>query len=74
MRKNVRTRSGVFSTWAIASAKISCGIVESTQMPSVFSTAFQKYESCRSRCSCRARRSAMCGSSRLRSVSETHAV
>ena len=48
MRKNVRMRSWVFSTWAIASAKISCGIVASTQMPSVFSTAFQKYESWRS--------------------------
>jgi len=48
MRKNVRTRRLRLSTCAITSANRSCGIVESTQIPSVFSTAFQKYESCMS--------------------------
>ena len=45
MRKKDRTRSDVFSRCAISRAITSCGIVESTQMPSVFSSAFQKYES-----------------------------
>jgi hypothetical protein len=42
MRKNVRARSFVFSKCARPSASRSCGTVEMTQIPSVFSTAFQK--------------------------------
>jgi hypothetical protein len=38
----------MFSTWASTSARRSCGTVEMNQIPNVFSTAFQKYESCRS--------------------------
>ena len=45
IRKKVRTRRLRLSTCAITSASTSCGIVESTQIPSVFSTAFQKYSS-----------------------------
>ena len=56
MRKNVRARSLRLSTCASTSASTSCGTVESTQIPSVFSTAFQKYASCMSvACSSRAR-------------------
>ena len=45
IRKNVRPRSFVFRRCASPSASRSCGTVESTQIASVFSTAFQKYES-----------------------------
>ena len=42
MRKNVRGAQLVFSRCASTSAITSCGTVEITQIPSVFSTAFQK--------------------------------
>ena len=45
MRKNVRAWSFVLRTCAITSASKSCGTVERNQIPNVFSTAFQKYES-----------------------------
>ena len=45
MRKKVRARSFVFRRWAMTSASRSWGTVERNQIPNVFSTARQKYES-----------------------------
>ena len=48
IRKNVLACRPVLRSDASPSAIRSCGIVAITQMPSVFSTEFQKYESWRS--------------------------
>src|SRR5215831_6176863 len=43
MRRNVRAFSGRFSRLARNSARANCGTVATTNIPKVFSTAFQKY-------------------------------
>jgi hypothetical protein len=74
MRKNVRARSLVFSRCASQRAMKSCGMVAITQMPSVFSTAFQKYESWIRFVKLRSPTKCVSGFSSVRSVSATHAV
>ena len=74
MRKNVRAWSLVFRRCAITSASRSCGMVERTQIPNVFSTAFQKYESWMRSAKLWSPMKWETGLSRFRSVSETYAV
>ena len=74
MRKKVRARSLVFSRCASQSAIRSWGTVAISQMPSVFSTAFQKYESWIRFVKLSRPTKCVSGFSSVRSVSATHAV
>ena len=74
IRKKVRARSFVFRTWARKSAKRSWGIVAMRKIPSVFSRAFQKYESWMRVVKFWSPMKFQVGSSSVRSVIATYAV